>query len=277
MSSASWASSSSVSFTRRGVPGGCPAVFFHGWPSSNREQFASDALLERLSLDWFSLNRPGYGETHWRHHHGLLDWPARVAAWADEQGLERFHLVGYSGGGPFAMACAHQIPGRIESLTLIASLAPNGLPVGASGKFLLRRAPAIARAGFSALNAYRKRFPHRVAKRSMQALHPKDQALLNQLNFLPTLQEVQNDAFGQGIHHLVRDLQLYEGAWGFDPAEIQVPTRIYVGGDDVQVPAICSFDLAKAIPNSKLTVYPSEAHYIPFTHAEEILSPIVIT
>ncbi len=276
MSSASWASSSNVSFTRRGAPGGCPAVFFHGWPSSNREQFASDALLQSLDLDWFSLNRPGYGETAWRHDHGLLDWPARVAAWADEVGLGRFHLVGYSGGGPFAMACAHELRDRIQSLTLIASLAPGGLPVGASGKFLLRSAPSIAKAGFAALNACRKRFPRRVAQRSMQALHPKDQALLSELNFLPTLLEVQADAFAQGVQHLVRDLQLYEAPWGFDVAAIRVPTRIYVGGEDVQVPAICSQRLAKLIPNAELTVYSGEAHYIPFTHAEEILRPLGI-
>jgi pimeloyl-ACP methyl ester carboxylesterase len=275
MSSASWASSSNVSFTRRGTPGGHPAVFFHGWPSSNREQFASGELLTRLHLDWFSLNRPGYGETVWHQNHSLLDWPSRVAAWADEQRLDRFHLVGYSGGGPFAMACARQIPERIQSLTLIASLAPQNGPWTRTHRLLLRRTPALTHAGFRLLGVYRNRFPHRFARRSLQALHPKDQDLLNGLDFYPTLLEVQAEAFAQGTAHLVRDLQLYEGAWGFDPAEIQVPTRVYVGGDDVQVPAACSHWLAQRIPNAQLTVYPGEAHYIPFTHAEEILAAIV--
>lgn len=276
MLSASSANSSRVSFTRRGIRNGHPVVFLHGWPSSNREQFASDDLLAKLKLDWFSPNRPGYGESAWQPEHNLLDWPARLAQWASEQHLERFHLVGYSGGGPFAMACAHKIPERLFSLTLIASLAPDGLPIGRSGKFLLRRTPALVRAGFSALDFYRRRFPHRIAKRSLQTLHPADQALLRQLDFLPTLVEVQADAFAQGIRHLVGDLKLYDAPWGFDPANITVPTRLYVGSDDVQVPADCSHWLAQRIPNAKLTIYPAEAHYIPFTHAEEILAAIVI-
>lgn len=276
MSSASWASSSGVSFTRRGVKDGHPVVFLHGWPSSNREQFASDELLQSLHLDWFSPNRPGYGETAWRHDHGLLDWPAHLSAWAEEQRLSRFHLVGYSGGGPFAMACAHQIPQRLLSLTLVSSLAPQNGPWNRIHSLLLRRTPTLTHAGFRLLGAYRKRFPHRFAKRSLQLLHPKDQALLSELNFFPTLLEVQSDAFAQGTAHLVRDLQLYEGPWGFDPADIQVPTRLYVGSEDLQVPAACTHWLAGRIPNAKLTVYPGEAHYIPFTHAEEILAPIVI-
>lgn len=276
MSSASWASSSLVSFTRRGVEGGHPVVFLHGWPSSNREQFASDEILQQLNLDWFSPNRPGYGQTAWQQDHGLLDWPARLVTWAEEQQLDRFHLVGYSGGGPFAMACAHQMPQRLLSLTLIASLAPQHGPWTRTHSLLLRRAPGLTQAGFRLLGAYRKRFPHRFAKRSFQLLHPKDQALLTSLNFFPTLLEVQDDAFAQGTAHLVRDLQLYEGPWGFDPADIQVPTRLYVGSEDVQVPAACSHWLAQRIPGAELTVYPGEAHYIPFTHAEEILSAIVI-
>ncbi len=276
MSSASWASSSGVSFTRRGVKDGHPVVFLHGWPSSNREQFASDELLQSLNLDWFSPNRPGYGETAWHQDHGLLDWPARLVAWADEQCLDSFHLVGYSGGGPFAMACAYKIPERLQSLTLIASLAPQYGPWNRVHSLLLRRTPTLTHVGFRLLGAYRKRFPHRFAKRAFQLLHPKDQALLSEINFLPTLLEVRNDAFAQGTAHLVRDLQLYEGPWGFDPAEIQVPTRLYVGSEDIQVPAACSYWLAERIPNAKLTVYNGEAHYIPFTHAEETLTPIVI-
>jgi pimeloyl-ACP methyl ester carboxylesterase len=258
------------------VKDGHPVVFLHGWPSSNREQFASDTLLAKLRLDWFSPNRPGYGETTWQQEHGLLDWPARLGVWADELGLDRFHLVGYSGGGPFAMACAQQSPERLFSLTLIASLAPQHGPWKPIHSLLLRRTPALTHAGFRLLGGYRKRFPHRFAKRAFQLLHPKDQTLLNALDFFPTLLEVQNDAFAQGTAHLVRDLQLYEGPWGFDPAEIQVPTRLYVGSEDVQVPAACSYWLAERIPEAKLTIYNGEAHYIPFTHAEEILAAIVI-
>lgn len=276
MSSVSWASSSRVSYTRRGVPGGLPVVFFHGWPSSFREQFAGEDLLAQLELDWFSLNRPGYGATAWESHHGLLDWPTRVAAWADEMQLERFHVVGFSGGGPFAQACAYALPDRVLSLTLLASLAPQGLPLNVVTRFLLRRTPQVLATGLQTLNAYRRRFPERCARRSLQALHPHDQALLAARDFLPTLREVQADAFAQGTRHLLRDLQLYDGPWGFDPAHITVPTRVFVGSEDVQVPAACSHWLAQRIPGAHLTVYPGEAHYIPFTHAHEILSAIVI-
>lgn len=266
-----------VDYSRRGLPGGTPAVFFHGWPSSNREQFASDSQLSAAGLDWFSLNRPGYGRTEWRAGHGLMDWPGRVARWADDQNLRQFHAVGFSGGGPFAMACAAALGPRVLSLTLIASLAPGGLPVGRAGQFLLRRGAGLAHAGFAALGTLRRLVPRRFAYRAFRNLHPADQILLEARDFLPLLVEVQAEAFAQGTRHLVRDLQLYDAPWGFDPAGIACPTRIFVGSEDVQVPAACSHWLAARIPGARLTVYPGEAHYIPFTHADEILRAIVIT
>lgn len=127
MSAASWVSSSTVSWEVRGAPSGRPILHFHGWPSSRLEELAPEPLLEQFNLCCYSLDRPGYGHSCFHPaHHTFSTWAARVAAWADSQGLSSFHVSGFSGGGPFARAVAALLPQRVQSLTLINPLAPFG-------------------------------------------------------------------------------------------------------------------------------------------------------
>jgi len=45
---------------------------------------------------------------------------------ADTLGLHRFAVMGHSGGGPHALACAALLPGRVIAAVNVASLAPCG-------------------------------------------------------------------------------------------------------------------------------------------------------
>lgn len=68
-----------LGYAEYGDPGGTPVFYFHGFPTSR------------------------------------LDWPDDVADLADELELDRFVVLGGSGGGPFAAACAFRIPARLTA------------------------------------------------------------------------------------------------------------------------------------------------------------------
>lgn len=272
-----------ISFNQWGVPGGTPVVFFHGWPSSRVERFFTDAELGHHSLRWFSLDRPGYGETKFYPHHEIADWPPRVLRWAQEHGLERFHAVGFSAGGPYAAACAALLGDVVQSLTLIGSLCPFGdgetgvryrPPWGKLGRLVLRRAPLIGVFALRALRRWSQSDPIGYERRMLRELHPADRAILQSPSLLELLAQAHAVAMQQGVRHIVRDLQLHDRPWTFDPRQIQCRTRIFVGAEDYQVPAQCSYWLRDKIKGASLVAYPREAHYIAYTHASEILRSI---
>jgi len=253
-------------------------VHFHGWPSSRLEQFAASSLLQQLRLRWFSLDRPGYGGTEFHPEHSFSRWAGMVEEWARQQQLDRFHVLGFSGGGPFAQAIAALLPERVLSLNLINSLAPFG-PGGVSakppwagpGEWLLDQSLPLAHVAFACLNAFRRLSPHAFERMQIAGFHPVDRRLLSQPQIIERFIASHQLSMQQGVRHLLADLQLYRGQWDFDYGSIQCPTRVWIGSEDIQVPPECGKWLAEQIPGATLVEYQGEAHYIAHSHAEEIL------
>ena len=92
-----------------GDAGGTPVFYFHGFPSSRLEACMVEEHARRLGVRLLAVDRPGYGLSDDLPGRTIPDWPDDVVALADALGLERFAVVGSSGGGPYAIACAARI------------------------------------------------------------------------------------------------------------------------------------------------------------------------
>ena len=103
-----------------GDPAGPPVFYFHGWPASRLEA----GLIPDLPVRLLALDRPGYGRSAPQRGRTLADWPADVTAVADRLGLARFHVVGLSGGGPYAAACALALPDRVLGVAMVCPVPP---------------------------------------------------------------------------------------------------------------------------------------------------------
>ncbi|MBC7801768.1 MAG: alpha/beta fold hydrolase, partial [Gemmatimonadaceae bacterium] len=103
-----------------GDPAGLPVLYFHGWPASRLEA----GLIPELPVRLLAFDRPGYGRSSPQPGRTLLDWPRDVAEVADRLGLDRFHVVGLSGGAPYAVACAYAIPDRVRGMALVCPVPP---------------------------------------------------------------------------------------------------------------------------------------------------------
>jgi pimeloyl-ACP methyl ester carboxylesterase len=270
-----------VSWIERGDPAGAPVVHFHGWPSSRLEQFAGEALLRQFGIRWLSLDRPGYGETPFVAPHTFANWARTVEAWADTQGLGRFHLSGFSGGGPFAQAVAAHLGERILSLNLIASLAPFGHhgvqcdpPWSGVKGLVLDHVPFLASGGLQLMNRWRRFGPRSLGRFQLSLLHPLDREILTQPNHRERMEKSLAVAMHQGVGHILADLYLYRAAWDFDYDAIRCPTHIWAGSSDIQVPPECSRWLARRIAGARLKEYEGEAHYLALNHACEIIETI---
>ena len=100
---------------------GTPVFYFHGFPASRLEgQLVHDAAV-RQHVRLVALDRPGFGCSDFRPR-TLADWPRDVVEVADALGVNRFAIYGLSGGAPFALACAADLPDRVSATAIVAGL-----------------------------------------------------------------------------------------------------------------------------------------------------------
>jgi len=111
------------------VGGGRPVVYFHGTASSRLEVFLLKKLAENSNLQIIGIDRPGYGLSSFQKRRNLQDFNADVNFLLDHLGFENFGVLGWSGGGAFALAYLAFFPERVTK-TVVAA-APS-LPFDAS-------------------------------------------------------------------------------------------------------------------------------------------------
>ncbi len=109
-----------VAYTEWGVPGGIPVVFCHGGPHS-RLFCPDEPVTVEAGVRLIIPDRPGVGGSDVLEAYRIGDWPRDVIGVADALGIERFAVVGWSAGGPYAAACAALIPSRLTGAAIVSS------------------------------------------------------------------------------------------------------------------------------------------------------------
>jgi len=108
-----------LAYTEWGLPDGKPLLYFHGTPGSRLwcpDEDATAAAGVRL----IAPDRPGFGRSDPQEGRTLADWPKDVEALADALHISSFAVVGVSGGGAYAAACAALIPRRLSGVAVVS-------------------------------------------------------------------------------------------------------------------------------------------------------------
>jgi pimeloyl-ACP methyl ester carboxylesterase len=113
-----------LAYEEYGAADGQPVFFFHGWPGSRLDFAPNDAAAAAAGVRVIAVDRPGIGGSDHQPGRRVLDWPKDVAALADALAVERFAVLGFSFGGPYARACAYALPDRVIRCGLVSCLAP---------------------------------------------------------------------------------------------------------------------------------------------------------
>lgn len=108
---------------------GNTVFYFHGHPGSRlgARFLANHAAQADIRL--IGIDRPRIRLSTFKAGRHLLEWPNDVVELADTLQIERFAVVGFSDGGPYALACAYKIPQRLTACGIVAG-------VGHTGRFL---------------------------------------------------------------------------------------------------------------------------------------------
>jgi pimeloyl-ACP methyl ester carboxylesterase len=243
-----------------------------------------DEIATRLQARVMVLERPGFGLSDFKAGRRLVDWPQDVIEFADALHLDQFAVTGYSGGAPYAAACAWKIPGRILRAGMISGVSPLDVPGAMAGMNVIdrlslglaRRAPWLLRLVYGWIARIVRRAPARFLTLYARGLAEADRAAFLQADILDMFSKLMVEAFRAGAHGVTRDYVLLAHPWGFSLGDIILPVHLWQGEADDVVPPSQGRYLAKTIPNCQARFYPIEGHISLFNnHYEEILAAIV--
>ncbi len=249
---------------------GTPLLFHIGTPCAG-VPFAPfvNALAER-GLRYVSFSRPGYGSSTRLPGRRVVDVVEDSAAVLDAIGAERCYVIGWSGGGPHALACAARLPKRVISAATIGGVAPypaEGLDwtAGMGAENVEEFAAALA--GADELIAFKEReapelravTPEGVAEWFGDLIDDVDRGSLTGA-FAEWTADIFHEALRIGYWGWFDDDMAFTKPWGFELNEIRVPVFIWQGGHDRMVPFAHGEWLAAHLPGARPRLFEEHGH-----------------
>ena len=251
-----------------GDPAGSPVLYFHGGLSSRLDIRFADADCRRRGVRLLAIDRPGIGLSTFQPGRSLLDWPKDVSEFLDHLGLPAAAVMGWSGGGPYVMACAYAIPDRLTAAATIAGMAPidgHGevaeLGLGADRLLfpLSRRAPTLAAIVLGLVARRSRAATRRTFLSSLSSESDKStvaaMSLADSTDFL-------FEAMRLGPAGTVHDYRIMGGAWGLDLAEVSFPVTVWQGDEDRLLPMAHAQRLSRGLQNGALKVVAGRGHFL---------------
>jgi pimeloyl-ACP methyl ester carboxylesterase len=265
-----------------GDPAG-PAVFaFHGTPGSRRQIAFLEGAIAASGARVIAPDRPGYGHSSFHRGRRLSDWASDVAVLADHIGLDRFSVVGVSGGGPHASACARYLPDRVVALGIVSGVGPLGGADAAEGMMranqvvaaLSRRSQYLVYPIFGAQTFISRHWPEKALQTALKAVPAADAAIMKEPDVMSVFIDDARQASPTSAMAGAQDFALFARDWGFRLEDIRVPTHVWHGDADRNVPFAHGRLQAESISGAQFHAFPGEGHLLVVNRLEEILREV---
>lgn len=253
-----------------GTSDGALLVFHHGSPGAAVPFEAFDEAAAERGVRLVTHSRPGFGGSTRDRGRTVADCADDVSALADHLDAERFLTLGWSGGGPHALACASLLKDRVRAAATIAGVAPyeaEGLDwtAGMGGDNRVEY-PTAARDPDELL---RWMEPH------VEGLaHVEPAGIVSELrSIISAVDEVAlteelgelmassfHRAFVNGPWGWFDDDLAFVRPWGFELGSISVPVSIWQGREDLMVPFAHGEWLVAHVGSARAHLRPEHGH-----------------
>jgi pimeloyl-ACP methyl ester carboxylesterase len=264
---------------------GRPVVWFHGTPGGRR-QIPEEARLiaEAEGYRILAIDRPGVGLSTPHLYDALVDLVPDVEIVLDRLGVDRVWSIGLSGGGPYALALAHELGDRVRSVGILGGVAPSCGP-DAIGGGLVRVATTfgpvlpvvrvpLALALRSVVRAIR---PFGMQALTLYALtSPEgDREVLSRPDFQSMFLDDLTTNGGRRMQAFVDDAILFTRDWGFSPRDVHQHVIWWHGDVDHIIPFAHGQHMVGVLPDAELRVRHGESHLGGLGAAHEVLQAVV--
>lgn len=260
-------------FAEWGDPDGFAVFSLHGTPGGRLNRHSDESKYAQAGARLITYDRPGYGRSDRHPGRTVVDCVADVAAIAEHLGIDRFSVVGGSGGGPHALAVAARLPERVVRARCDVGVAPypaDGLDWFAGMDPNNVREFEWALEGEAVLVPSLERELQEMGERVRQDpsqilgddwdIPEADMEVLRRPEVMQTIREATEDLVQGGVWGWVDDDLAMTRPWGFDVSEMTVPIEVRYGVQDVLVPAAHGEWLAAHVPGAIVVAESGEGH-----------------
>lgn len=273
-----------LAYAEYGEPNGSVVFLFHGLPSSRLSWGLIPGNPFPPGLRIIAPDRPGYGQSDPKPHRTVLDWSDDIAELADALEIEKFGVLGVSGGGPGALACAWKMPQRLTSVGVVVCPAPTNAPkvfegMSKTNRFFMKlawRLPWLSNLNVRLLVSVIRRNPARYINTMKYKLHDVDKAILAR----PEIQEMLiadfTEALRSGPQGMANDMAANHGLpWGFPLDKIESKVLFWFCELDRGVPPAAGRYLSSTVPDCEVTFVPDAGHLWILDHLNEVLAVLI--
>jgi pimeloyl-ACP methyl ester carboxylesterase len=267
-----------------GPPDGPVLLFQSGTPNAAVHFRCMVEPATGLGLRTVSYSRPGYGESTPRPGRSVADAVADIETVLDAVGADRFVTLGWSGGGPHALAAGALLPERCQAVAVLAGVAPyraHGMDFFAGmGEDNVVEFSAAA-AGADHLSPLLESFAAELATVTGDGVIEAMAGLLSAVDraaltgeFADEMAAALRRAVLNGIAGWRDDDLAFVRDWGFDLGRLTVPVDIWQGRQDRMVPFEHGQWLAAAVPNAQAHLFATEGHLSMVSQLPRLLSQL---
>lgn len=259
-----------------GDPDGVPVVYLHGTPDCRLARHPDDGIAAAVGVRLLAVDRPGYGGSPFDPAATVGSVARAVIELADALGLDRFGVLAWSGGTPYALATAASAGDRVTRLAIAAGLPPiagrddlrelldtTGLTpaeLAEESAPLIAPDPAHLNAAVAAEHLRENSDPVRAVE--VASIPGAEQQLAEAL--VAALQT-------SGLRGLERDLEVLASEPDVDVLSVEAPTQLLYGEADPLAPAIYGRWLAARLANATLEVVADASHAVILTRWKPLL------
>ena len=274
-----------LGFATFGPPHGRPVFWMHGTPGARRQiPLVAREVADRDGWYIIGIDRPGIGSSTPYVYRDLSDWPADLEIVADTLGVDRFSVIGLSGGGPYTLAAAALLPHRVHHAVVIGGVAPTVGPDATDGGVVgfLKPAAPLVRIGRRPLGlaltvGIRLARPLAGTALDLYAVaQPEgDKRLLGRPEFKAMFLDDLLNGSRRQVTAPLSDLLLFTRDWGFRLADVKTTVHWWHGDADHIVPLAHGLHCVERLPDAVLHVAEGESHLGGLGMAEQVLAQLV--
>jgi pimeloyl-ACP methyl ester carboxylesterase len=274
-----------IGFAEFGDPQGHAVFWLHGTPGARRQiPVEARVYAEKNHIRLIGVDRPGIGSSTPFQYPNVLAFSDDLRTIADVLGIDEMAVIGLSGGGPYALACAAAMPDRVVVTGVLGGVAPTIGPEAVSGGLIslcstvaplmpliglpLRLAAVgliqlIRPLGSRAVDMYGRVSPE------------GDRRLLARPEFKAMFLDDLLNGSRKQMAAPFADVVVFARDWGFRLDEVKVPVRWWHGDKDHIIPFEHGRHVVSRLPDAELYTLPGESHLAGLCCAEEILANLM--
>lgn len=268
-----------------GDPSGHPVFFHHGTPGSTRTLKSIASIADRAQIFLITTSRPGYGASTRQAGRDVASVVPDVSAVLDFFRVDDYVAVGWSGGGPHALACAAFDAPRCLGAVTLAGVAPADVDfdwTAGMGEENVKEF-ALAREGGPEYEAHLSGVSEVLALADASNVVELFGGLLSESDKAALSSEETRAALAEGVGYGVRhdwhgffdDDQTLMKPWGFHTGSIELPVDVFYGDHDLMVPPSHGAWLLERLRHGTAHHFEPDGHVSIFIeHIDEVTAAI---